>query len=59
MFVKDTAKQFVYLLRDLVQCVALFYAAYGFEKSNNETVRYIRASKSADAFFLRSAFWVT
>lgn len=59
LFVKNTSRAFVYLLRDLVQCAALFYLAYVFEMSENPTIRAIRTTQSILALCLRAIFWAS
>lgn len=59
LFVKNTPKAFVYLLRDLVQCAALFYLAYEFETSENRTIRAVRSDESITAWCLRAIFWAS
>lgn len=59
LFVKNTPRAFVYLLRDLVQCAALFYLAYVFETSENRTIRVIRTTNSTLALCLRAIFWAS
>lgn len=59
LFVKNTPRAFVYLLRDLVQCAALFYLAYVFEMSENPTIRAIRTTQSILALCLRAIFWAS
>jgi len=57
LFVKSTPKAFVYLLRDVVQCAALFYVAYAFETSDDRTIRAVHSSDSIAALCLRTIFW--
>lgn len=59
LFVKNTPKAFVYLLRDLVQCAALFYLAYEFETSENRTIRAVRSDESITAWCFRAIFWAS
>lgn len=59
LFIKNTQRAFVYLLRDLVQCATLFYLAYAFETSENRTIRAIRTTNSTMALCLRAIVWAS